>query len=76
MGVQSSAGEISPNLYPKILSSISVKRQILEIIIPTDSINKEYGLYLNEKPISTYNLIKNYTLGLPSLLLIFFHKRK
>lgn len=71
LGGLSSGNEIPPTLYPKIVSSVPFKKQILEAkITPSNKQGMTYAEYFN----SHYNggilsIVKKYTLGLPGLIL-------
>ena len=70
---ESLGGEISPMLYPEIMTSIPLKRQILEAEIPGEVGVTSYRQYLEEKMnFSVLNIIKKYTIGLPGLILSLF----
>ena len=71
----STGGEIPPSLYPQILNSVPVKRLILNSIIPSDSIELSYSDYLLNKPLPIINLIKKYTIGLPSVIFNSYKKQ-
>ncbi len=62
-------GEIPAILYPKILNSVDVKRSILNIKVPLDSTEITYKDYLLSRPTPYLTSIKNYTIGLPGLIL-------
>jgi LPS O-antigen subunit length determinant protein (WzzB/FepE family) len=64
--------DVSPQLYPKILNNISFQKEMLETLITIDGQDskityKEY--YTNIYRPSVLSYIKDYTIGLPSLLI-------
>lgn len=68
--------EISPSLYPTLISSIDFKKQLISATLISSELNKEitYSKYYEEivKP-SKLELIKNYLLNLPSNILNFIN---
>jgi uncharacterized protein involved in exopolysaccharide biosynthesis len=68
--------EISPSLYPTLISSIDFKKQLISATLISSELNKEitYAKYYEEivKP-SKLELIKNYLLNLPSNILNFIN---
>jgi hypothetical protein len=68
-----SGGEISPMLYPEIMTSIPIKRKILSVEIPSENGPVSYGEFLQAKGgFSIIAAIKKYTIGLPGLILSLF----
>jgi len=68
-----SGGEISPMLYPEIMTSIPMKRKILSIEISSETGPVSYGEFLQSKSgFSLIGIIKKYTIGLPGLILSLF----
>ena len=68
-----SGGEISPMLYPEIMTSIPMKRKILSVEIPGKNGPVSYGDFLLAKSgFSVVGTIKKYTIGLPGLILSLF----
>ncbi len=63
-------GEITPNLYPKILQDVSFKRNLLNIKLE-DSLKLKDYLSSNKK-ISFLDNLYGYTIGLPSKVNVFF----
>jgi hypothetical protein len=70
-GGSSSGAEISPSLYPKFISSIEFKKALLQAPLTingkTEPVSYAYYYENIVKP-SRSDLIKTYTLGLPSIL--------
>jgi uncharacterized protein involved in exopolysaccharide biosynthesis len=65
LNAQMAGGEIPPTMYEKVLSSEPFKKRLLsaKIVFNGDSLN--YGTYLDNQPISSLGVIKEYTIGLP-----------
>jgi LPS O-antigen subunit length determinant protein (WzzB/FepE family) len=78
-GMSSGESEISPTLYPQILSSISFQKELLKTPLTINGIKEKvtYEKYYLEihKP-GLLSTIKKYTIGLPSLILSFFKEKK
>lgn len=72
LGQAAAGADIPPSLYPKFASSVSFKRALLnaEIEIGEDKQKVTYKEYYEDivKP-SVFDLVKNYTIGLPGILL-------
>lgn len=71
-GLGGSSSDIPPSLYPKFVSSVKFKRALLKAKINVDGLNNlvNYAQYYEDiaEP-SGLELIRKYTIGLPSLLL-------
>lgn len=72
IGSPTAGDEISPLLYPEIMSSIPLKRKILSLEVPTEKGLRSYGDYLKDSEINVLGLVKKYTIGLPGLVLSLF----
>lgn len=68
----SSAAEIHPNLYPKIVESYSFQKELMESPIYVKDLDSEvsFEIYYTEfHRLSILEFIKKYTLGIPKLIL-------
>jgi capsular polysaccharide biosynthesis protein len=64
--------EISPMLYPQILSSISFQLEIMNAKYKFEELEKEislYDYYLNYYKPGLFSALKKYTIGLPGVIL-------
>ena len=72
LGDMGAGSEIPPTLYPNIVSSIPYNREVLSILIETDSFNGSLRTYLIEQyvyPSSFTGILKKYTIGLPGVIM-------
>ena len=72
VGGGSSAAEIQPSLYPKIVESYSFQKELMESSIYVEELNSEVSFeqyYTELHTLSVLQLLKKYTLGLPKLIL-------
>ena len=79
LGGGSSAAEIHPTLYPKILESYSFQKELMESSIYVEELNSELSFekyYTEIHTLSVLQLIKKYTLGLPRLILSILKRKE
>jgi len=72
LGASSSGGDMSPILYPKIVSSIPFKLELMNTPIKFKEFNKPVSLFdytINNKKTSVLGTIKKYTIGLPGVII-------
>lgn len=69
IGGGANASSIPPMTYPQLLNSTSFKKELLSTSLPTPDGTITYYEFLEGLPISTLDLIKKYTVGLPKLIL-------
>jgi LPS O-antigen subunit length determinant protein (WzzB/FepE family) len=69
----SQSGDMSPILYPKIVSSIPFKLEIMNTPIKFTEFDKPISLFdyiIKEKKTSVLGTLKKYTLGLPGVIIV------
>ena len=72
LGGTSSAAEIHPTLYPKIVESYSFQRKLMESSIYVEELNSEVSFeeyYTEIHRLSLLEFLKKYILGLPRLII-------
>ena len=72
LGGGSSAAEIHPSLYPKIVESYSFQKELMASTIYVKNLDSEVSFeqyYTELHTLSLLQLLKKYTLGLPRLIL-------
>tara|TARA_B100000900_G_scaffold168473_1_gene143128 strand:+ start:236 stop:1312 length:1077 start_codon:yes stop_codon:yes gene_type:complete len=72
LGEVSSGAEIPPSIYPKILESISFKRELLNLDLEeprSDSVTTLSKFLKNKKTIDYIGVVKKYTIKLPFTIL-------
>lgn len=70
--------DISPQLYPKIVNSISFQKDVLDILIPIGKNNNVISYrayYTDEYSPSLLKSIKKYTIGLPAIIMNSFRTK-
>lgn len=74
LGSVSNGSDIPPSLYPKIVSSVPFKLELLDQDIIVNEELKKIGNYISSKEggFSILNFITKYTIGLPSVILSTF----
>ena len=79
LGGTSSAAEIHPTLYPKIVESYSFQKELMESYVYVEELNSEVSFqkyYTEIHSPSVLSFIKKYTLGLPRLILSGIKRKK
>ena len=72
LGGGSSAAEIHPTLYPKIVESYGFQKELMESSVYVAELNSEVSFeeyYTQIHRLSILELLKKYTLGLPRLII-------
>ena len=75
----SSAAEIHPTLYPKIVESYSFQKELMESYVYVEELNSEVSFeqyYTELHTLSILQLLKKYTIGLPKLILSSIKRKK
>tara|TARA_B100001093_G_scaffold336487_1_gene321359 strand:- start:26742 stop:27860 length:1119 start_codon:yes stop_codon:yes gene_type:complete len=79
LGGASSAAEIHPTLYPKIVESYSFQKELMESPVYVKDLNSEVSFeqyYSELHSLSVLEFLKKYTLGLPRLIINYFKNKK
>ena len=79
LGGTSSAAEIHPTLYPKIVQSYSFQKELMASTIYVKDLDSEVSFeqyYTELHALSILQLLKKYTLGLPRLILSSIKRKK
>ncbi len=69
IGSGGNASNIPPMTYPQLLNSTSFKNELLSTQLPEAEGVITYYEFLNNLPVSTLDVVKKYTIGLPKLIL-------
>lgn len=79
LGGGSSAAEIHPSLYPKIVESYSFQKELMESYVYVEELNLQVSFeqyYTELHTLSILQLVKKYTLGLPKLILSIIKRKE
>jgi len=79
LGESSSAAEIHPTLYPKIIESYTFQKELMQSSVYVEKLNAEVSFekyYTEIHNPSVLGFIKKYTLGLPGLILKNLKRKK
>ena len=79
LGGSSSAAEIHPTLYPKIVESYSFQKELMQSSVYVEKLNAEVSFeeyYTEIHNPSVLGFIKKYTIGLPGLILKNLKRKK
>ena len=79
MGMDLTAKDLSPLVYPQIVNSVPFRRELLYTPLHYSKANSAVSTYTNYKDIvkpSVFSIIKKYTIGLPATILGALQKEK
>ena len=79
LGGTSSAAEIHPTLYPKIIESYGFQKELMESYVYVEELNSEVSFeeyYTQIHRLSLLELLKKYTLGLPRVIIKILNSKK
>ncbi len=79
LGGSSSAAEIHPTLYPKIIESYAFQKELMQSSVYVEKLNAEVSFeeyYTDIHNPSVLGFIKKYTIGLPGLILTSLKRKK
>lgn len=69
LNLSNSENQLPPNLYPKIISSLPFRLEMLNTEVTWNGDKVKYQLYLAQRPEPVMTRVKKYTLGLPGTVL-------